>query len=150
MHARSMAAMANELVKIAMFSKEAESPPLFSGGAVPTPAAAKPVKDVSRGMLSMGDNIKAGPTPKGAFSFSGRKAPPLPAAALIRKVAAREKDSGFLGDMASKVKNVAMTDVGGPKGLLQSAGQAMANGAAKGGPSASFLKFQAQNRAAGR
>lgn len=60
------------------------------------------------------------------------------------------KDSGFmdtLGDVASKVKSVAMTNVGGPQGILAPAGQIAANAKPRGGPSAGFLKFQQQNAA---
>lgn len=81
MHQATHSALFNELSSIAIqgFLKHAESPALFStalGGAAK--AVAKPVKDVSRGALSLGDNIKPAPTPQGAFSFSGKKPPPLP------------------------------------------------------------------------
>lgn len=39
----------------------------------------------------------------------------------------KEKDSGFLGDAASSIKRLALTDVGGPKGFLQPIGQATKN-----------------------
>lgn len=39
----------------------------------------------------------------------------------------KEKDSGFLGDAASSLKRLALTDVGGPKGILQPVGQVAAN-----------------------
>lgn len=55
-----------------------------------------------------------------------------------------EKDSGFMdavSNIGSKIKNVAMSDVGGPKGILQPAGQAAAGAAVK-GTNASRGSFQ--------
>jgi hypothetical protein len=65
------------------------------------------------------------------------------------KLSSMEVDAGFLGDIAQKVKSVAMTDVGGPKGILQPAGQAAANAAPKGVKSKGFAAFQQQRAAAG-
>lgn len=118
------------------------------------PVGAAPKGDVSRGALSAGAQIapqSTAPRP-GPLDFSGKTAMVMMAAMAdeFAKIALAEKDSGFLGDIASKVKQVAMTDVGGPKGILQSAQTAMQNGAPKGGPSKGFQAFQAANRTAGR
>lgn len=60
---------------------------------------------------------------------------------------ASEKDSGFLGDLASKAKSIALTDVGGPKGVLTPIGQAAANAATKAKkPGADFAAWQAKQR----